>query len=56
MITPTIVSRGSMGVSEGLPSNLVPFLGAPDKRLPAQAPYTGSPRYRPTCRSRATIT
>ena len=45
MITPTIVKRGSMGVSEGLPSNLVPFLGAPDKRLPAQAPYTGSPRY-----------
>jgi pilus assembly protein CpaC len=45
MITPSIVRRGSMGVSEGLPSNSEPFLGAPDKRLPAPAPYTGSPRY-----------
>jgi pilus assembly protein CpaC len=45
MITPTILRRGSMGVSDGLPSNVEPFLGAPDKRLPAPAPYTGSPRF-----------
>jgi pilus assembly protein CpaC len=45
MITPTIIKKGSMGVSEGLPSNVEPFLGAPDKRLPPQPPYTGSPRY-----------
>jgi hypothetical protein len=45
MITPTIMRKGSMGVSEGLPSNVEPFLGAPNKRLPAPAPYTGSPRF-----------
>jgi pilus assembly protein CpaC len=45
MITPTILRKGSMGVSQGLPSNVEPFLGAPDKRLPAPAPYTGSPRF-----------
>ncbi len=45
MITPTIIRKGSMGVSEGLPSPVVPFLGAPAHRLPPQAPYTGSPRY-----------
>jgi pilus assembly protein CpaC len=45
MITPTIIRKGSMGVSEGLPSPVVPFLGAPEHRLPPQAPYTGSPRY-----------
>lgn len=45
MITPTIIRRGSMGASEGLPSNVAPFLGAPETRLPAPPPYTGSPRY-----------
>ncbi len=45
MITPTIVRKGSMGASEGLPSTIEPFLGTPDKRLPAPPPYTGSPRY-----------
>jgi pilus assembly protein CpaC len=45
MITPTIVRRGQMGVSEGLPSNPEPFLGAPSKTLPPPAPYVGSPRY-----------
>jgi pilus assembly protein CpaC len=44
MITPTIVRRGSMGVSEGLPSPVEPFMAAPSKRLPPPAPYTGSPR------------
>src|SRR5687768_14271767 len=34
MITPTIVRRGSTGVSEGLPSLVEPFMGAPDKRYP----------------------
>jgi pilus assembly protein CpaC len=45
MITPQIVRRGSTGVSEGLPSPVEPWLGAPSKRLPAPAPYVGSPRY-----------
>jgi pilus assembly protein CpaC len=45
MITPTIVRRGSMGVSEGLPSMVQPYLGAPSKTVPPPAPYTGSPRY-----------
>ncbi|MEO6213708.1 MAG: pilus assembly protein N-terminal domain-containing protein, partial [Vicinamibacterales bacterium] len=45
MITPTIIRRGQMGVSEGLPSNVEPFLGAPSKTLPPQDPYVGSPRY-----------
>jgi pilus assembly protein CpaC len=45
MITPTIIRRGSMGVSEGLPSIVEPFLGAPARRLPPPEPYVGSPRY-----------
>ena len=45
MITPTIVRRGSVGTSEGLPSVVEPYLGAPSKTLPQPAPYTGSPRY-----------
>ena len=45
MITPSIVRRGSMGVSEGLPSNVEPFLGAPSKTLAPPSPYVGSPRY-----------
>ena len=45
MITPTIVKRGQMGVSEGLPSLVEPYMGAPKKSLPNPAPYVGSPRY-----------
>ena len=45
MITPVIMRKGSMGVSEGLPAAVEPFLGAPGKRLPAPQPYTNSPRF-----------
>jgi pilus assembly protein CpaC len=45
MITPTIVRKGSMGVSEGVPSAIEPYLGAPNKTLPQPAPWTGAPRY-----------
>ncbi len=45
MITPQIVRKGAPGVSEGLPTAQEPYLGAPSKRLPQPAPYTGSPRY-----------
>jgi pilus assembly protein CpaC len=45
MITPTIVRRGSRGVSEGLPSPVTPYMERPDKTLPNPEPYTGSPRY-----------
>ena len=45
MITPQIMRRGSAGVSEGLPSNVQPYLGAPNKSIPQPAPYVGSPRY-----------
>jgi hypothetical protein len=45
MITPTIIKRGQMGVSEGLPSPLEPYMEAPEKTLPSPAPYIGSPRY-----------
>jgi pilus assembly protein CpaC len=45
MITPSIIRRGQMGVSEGLPSTIEPFLGAPSKSLAPPAPYVGSPRY-----------
>ena len=45
MITPSIVRRGQMGVSEGLPANVEPFLGAPSKSVAPPAPYVGSPRY-----------
>jgi pilus assembly protein CpaC len=45
MITPSIIRRGQMGVSEGLPSPMEPFMDAPSKRLPAPDPYVGSPRY-----------
>ena len=45
MITPSIIRRGQMGVSEGLPSLVEPYLGAPNKRHPNPDPYTGSPRY-----------
>jgi hypothetical protein len=45
MITPTIVRKGSMGVSEGVPSAIEPYLGAPKKTLPQPEPWKGSPRY-----------
>jgi pilus assembly protein CpaC len=45
MITPTIVRRGSTGVSEGLPSLVAPYMGAPSKRYPQPEPWIGSPRY-----------
>ncbi len=54
MITPQIVRRGSTGVSEGLPSAVEPYLGAPKKTLPQPAPYTGSPRYPTTGGSSST--
>jgi len=45
MITPTIVRRGSTGVSAGLPNLVEPFMNAPSKTLPPPAPYVGSPRF-----------
>jgi pilus assembly protein CpaC len=45
MITPTILKKGQMGVSEGLPSIVEPYLGRPDKTYPNPDPYTGSARY-----------
>ncbi len=45
MITPVIIKRGQMGASEGLPSLVEPYLGAPDKAYPNSAPYVGSPRF-----------
>ncbi len=45
MITPTIIKKGQMGVSEGLPSLVEPYLQRPDKTYPSPDPFTGSPRY-----------
>jgi pilus assembly protein CpaC len=45
MITPTIVRRGSTGVSQGLPALMEPYMSAPSRTLPPPAPYIGSPRY-----------
>jgi pilus assembly protein CpaC len=45
MITPTIVRRGSTGASQGLPTAVEPYLGAPAKAIAQPAPYIGSPRY-----------
>jgi hypothetical protein len=45
MITPSIIKKGQMGVSEGLPSVVEPYLPRPDKTYPSPDPYTGSPRY-----------
>jgi pilus assembly protein CpaC len=45
MITPTIVRKGSSGVSEGLPSPVAPYMEAPEKTYPSPAPWVGSPRY-----------
>ena len=52
MITPQIVRRGSTGVSQGLPSAVEPYLGAPSKPLPQPAPYVGSPKYPAATQSR----
>jgi pilus assembly protein CpaC len=45
MITPSIIKRGQMGVSDGLPSLEAPYMKRPDKTYPNPDPYTGSPRY-----------
>ena len=45
MITPTIIRRGSTGVSQALPSLVEPYMAAPAKTVPPPAPYVGSPRY-----------
>jgi len=45
MITPTIIRRGSTGVSQALPSLVEPYMAAPTKTVPPPAPYVGSPRY-----------
>jgi pilus assembly protein CpaC len=45
MITPSIIKKGQMGVSEGLPSLIEPYLEAPKKTHPNPDPYVGSPRY-----------
>ncbi len=45
MITPTIIRRGQMGVSEGLPAPVVPYMGAPERTEPQPDPYVGSPRH-----------
>ena len=45
MISPTIIKRGQMGVSESLPNPVQPYMTQPDKVFPNPNPYTGSPRY-----------
>jgi len=45
MITPTIIRKGQMGVSEGLPALVEPYMGRPDKTYPNPDAFTGSPRY-----------
>ena len=45
MITPTIIKKGQMGVSEGLPALEAPYMSRPDKTYPGPDPYVGSPRY-----------
>jgi pilus assembly protein CpaC len=47
MITPVIMKRGQMGVSEGLPALVAPYLEAPNKTYSNPDPYVGSPRYPP---------
>jgi pilus assembly protein CpaC len=47
MVTPTIVKRGSTGVSEGLPSLVEPYMPANDRPIAPPAPYVGSPVYPP---------
>jgi pilus assembly protein CpaC len=48
MITPTIIRKGQMGVSESLPSLEAPYMSRPNKTYPNPDPYTGSPRYTPS--------
>ena len=48
MITPVIMKRGQMGVSEGLPALVAPYLEAPNKTYSNPEPYVGSPRFPPT--------
>lgn len=45
MITPVIIKRGQMGVSEGLPALVAPYLEAPNKTYPNADPFVGSPRF-----------
>jgi pilus assembly protein CpaC len=45
MVTPTIVRRGSTGVSTGIPSLVEPFMSPNEKPLAPPAPYIGSPLY-----------
>ena len=45
MVTPTIVRKGSTGVSSGIPSLVEPFLGPNEKPIAPPAPYVGSPVY-----------
>ena len=45
MVTPTIVRRGSTGVSPALPNLVEPFLGPNEKPIAPPAPYIGSPVY-----------
>lgn len=40
MITPQILRRNSTGVSPTLPSIVEPYLGAPEKAMPAPAPWS----------------
>jgi pilus assembly protein CpaC len=45
MITPQILRRNSTGVSPTLPNIVEPYLGAPDKSMPAPAPWSpGQPQ------------
>jgi pilus assembly protein CpaC len=53
MITPHIVRQGQMGVSEGLPSLVEPYLGAPQRTHPNPEPWVGAPRYPATERPRS---
>jgi pilus assembly protein CpaC len=45
MITPVIIRKGQMGVSEDLPSLVEPYLGPPNRTYPNPDAYVGSPRY-----------
>jgi pilus assembly protein CpaC len=47
MVTPTIVKRGSTGVSTGIPSLVEPYLPANDKPVAPPDPYVGSPVFPP---------
>jgi pilus assembly protein CpaC len=53
MITPHIVRQGQMGVSEGLPSLVEPYLGSPQRTHPNPEPWVGSPLYPVTERPRS---